>query len=88
MLKITVKRISENVIKVYGNGLTEKDIFNMACQLKQKVYIEEDRLICDIEEHTEEIIDEVISTNHDIEDYQCYFTPEEKWISSEYTLYE
>ena len=88
MLGIKVEKTLKNFIKVSGNDLTQQDLFDIACQLDQAVYMTEDSLLCEIDENTEEIIHNIICTNHDIDDYQSYFINNEEWTKTIYTLYE
>lgn len=88
MLKIKVEKTLKNFIKVSGNGLTQQDLFDMACQLDQAVYMTEDSLLCEIDKDTGKIIHNIICTNHDIDDYQSYFINDEKCTKTIYTLYE
>lgn len=85
---IEVKRLPNNFIQISGSGLTQQDMFEIACRLTQAVWIHEDSLICEIMERTEETIYEVITINHDVEDIHNKFTKQNKWTETNYILYE
>lgn len=85
---IKVKKLHNKFLGVCGTGLTQQDLFDIACRLTQPVSLYEDSLICEIMEHTEEIIYNVISENHDIDDIRKIFTTDEKWKETNYILYE
>lgn len=85
---IEVKRLPNNFIQISGDGLTQQDLFEMACELSQAVWVHEDNLICENMEDTEEIIYNVITINHDVEDIHNRFTKQNKWTETNYILYE